>query len=261
MPTDDKIKIVDLTLANVSELGLFCISNPKHPGYQAKLKWLKPRLAEGLEIKMVVGQEGGKPRGFIEYVPGERAWRAVDAAGHLFIHCLWVKTPDFSGKGYGSRLIAACIEDARKQDLSGVAVIASSGPWLPDRRVFEKNEFKLAQTSGRYELWVYPLKRAPNPKLRDWQAQLRTTGHLTLACAAQCPYAAVALTTLKETARELGTPLKTVEIKSPQEAQNAPSGYGVFSLTRNGTLHADHYISPTRFRTIVKKELRQAQGT
>jgi ribosomal protein S18 acetylase RimI-like enzyme len=256
MPAADKIKIVDLTLENIPELGLFCISNPKHPGYQAKLKWLKPRLAEGLKIKMVVGAEGGKPRGFIEYVPGEQAWRAVDAPGYLFIHCLWVQTPEYNGRGYGSRLIATCIEDARKQKLSGVVVIASSGPWLPDRRIFEKNQFKLVETSDRYELWVYPLKRAPNPKLRNWQKRLRTTKHLTLACASQCPYTAMALTTLKETARELDISLKTVELKTCQEAQNAPSGYGVFSLTRNGTLHADHYISPTRFRTIVKKELK-----
>lgn len=29
-------------------------------------------------------------RGFIEYLPGEHAWRAVHADGYLFIHCLWV---------------------------------------------------------------------------------------------------------------------------------------------------------------------------
>ena len=45
------------------------------------------------------------------------------------------------------------------------------------------------------------------------------------------------------------------EIKTAKEAQQAPSGYGVYSLVYNGKLLSDHYISNTRFKNILKKEI------
>ena len=50
--------------------------------------------------------------------------------------------------------------------------------------------------------------------------------------------------------------LKKVELKTAAQAQQAPSLYGVFSLVHNGKLLADRYISVTRFKNIIKKEIR-----
>ena len=46
------VEIVELTPRNIPELGLFCISNPRHEGYQAKLKWLTARFREGLKLSV-----------------------------------------------------------------------------------------------------------------------------------------------------------------------------------------------------------------
>jgi hypothetical protein len=55
-------------------------------------------------------------------------------------------------------------------------------------------------------------------------------------------------------AGEAGINLKIKKITSSQEAKNGPSGFGVFALLKDGKLLEDHYISETRFRSIVKKE-------
>ena len=43
------------------------------------------------------------------------------------------------------------------------------------------------------------------------------------------------------------------EMKKPTDAQNAPSGYGVMNIMRDGKVIADHYISSRRFENILKK--------
>ena len=81
------MKLVDVSAANVDSTGFFCyMSKRKSEGYRGKLGWLKERFAEGMRIRMPVSPE----RGFIEYLPGEYAWRAVHADGFMFIHCVWV---------------------------------------------------------------------------------------------------------------------------------------------------------------------------
>ena len=76
-----------------------------------------------------------------------------------------------------------------------------------------------------------------------------------LLYADQCPWYEKSVFALLNTAHEHGIHLKVHKISTAQEAKNAPSGYGVFNLLKNGKLLEDHYISATRFRNILKKEL------
>ena len=97
----DRVEIVTVDLTNVDERGFFCYkSKPKSVGYKQKLSWLKARLAEGMRIKILY--ENGRSVGFVEYIPGEFAWRVVQAKGYMVIHCLWVVGRG-KRKGYGSR--------------------------------------------------------------------------------------------------------------------------------------------------------------
>lgn len=98
---DNRVEIVTVDSTNVAEQGFFCYkSKPKSGGYQKKLSWLKQRFAEGMRIKILYEEE--RSVGFIEYIPGEFAWRAVNAEGYVVIHCLWVVGRG-KGKGYGIR--------------------------------------------------------------------------------------------------------------------------------------------------------------
>jgi hypothetical protein len=65
---------------------------------------------------------------------------------------------------------------------------------------------------------------------------------------------------LAEMAAEHGLELKTTVLRTPGEAQNAPSYYGVFNLVWNGRLLSDHYVSQGRFKNILKKEILGSGG-
>ena len=52
--------------------------------------------------------------------------------------------------------------------------------------------------------------------------------------------------------------LQVEKLTTAEEAKSAPSGFGVFSLMHDGQLVEDHYLSATRFRNILKKELTKA---
>lgn len=251
----DSVRIVGLTPENYPELGCPCFLNPKHAAHLTKLKWLSERFPEGFTIKLLFTESEKKPAGFIEYTHGEYAWRAVDAADYLFIHCIWVNPNKCKKKGYGSLLVAECLKDAKKAGKHGVAVVTSDGPFMANKALFLKNGFELVETSGRFELLVKKLKNGSLPKFKEWQKQLSQYTGLNLIYSNQCPWVARAVSELSDVAKEKALELKITELKTAAEAQNAPSVYATYSLVLDGRLLVDHYISTTRFLNIMRKEL------
>ena len=251
------MKIVDVNPKNITQYpkGTACFSNPKQEGHLKKLVWLKKRFQEGLKIKIAYDEKNKKVIGFIEYVPGEYAWRAVDAKGYLFIHCVWIYGKTNRQKGYGSLLVQEAIKEAKKAGKNGVAVVVTDGPFMADKRLFEKNGFKLiAESEPAYELMVKTQKKAPLPKLKDWAKQLKKYQGLNLIYSNQCPWVARSIKDLSDIAKKKKVKLKVVELKTAKEAQKAPSIYAVFNLVHNGKLLVDHYISPRRFENVLRKE-------
>jgi YoaP-like len=95
----------------------------------------------------------------------------------------------------------------------------------------------------------------PTPHLIDWTLQQKKYKGWHLVYADQCPWHEKAVTVMKKVATDFNINLKIKKLKSASEARKAPSGFGVFSLLHNGQLLEDHYLSETRFRSILKKEL------
>ena len=126
--------------ANLACCGIGCLTSPKHQGYQPRVEWLQKRFREGLRIPLF-RDGGGRPLAFLEYVPGEYAWRPVQAKSWLFVHCLWVFPREQKVGGLGGRLIRACVEEARQARAIGVAAMVSDGPWMAAREVFLGNGF------------------------------------------------------------------------------------------------------------------------
>jgi hypothetical protein len=155
--TSKDFEIVDVTIRNINELGMFCKKTKRNTaGYQNKLKWLNKRFKEGLIYKMLMVDEGKKElvsRGYIEYIPGEYAWRGVDARDYSFIHCIWI-VGRHKKKGYGSRLLKQCMDDTKGR--KGVAVLTSKmGHWLPKASLFLKNGFTKADAKmSKFELYA-----------------------------------------------------------------------------------------------------------
>jgi hypothetical protein len=216
------------------------------------MKWIERRQQEGLRIKILFSDE--KQLGFIEYVPGEYAWRPVDADNYFFIHCLFIYPNKFRNAGAATLMIDQVIKEARKLDKDGICVMTSNGPWISTKKVFEKIGFTKVDKRGRFELMCYKLKEdAPNPKLIDWDKNMDKHKGWQLYYADQCPWHDKGAKTLELVATERNIPLKIYKITSALEAKKVPSGFGVFALIKDGKLIEDHYISKRRFENILEK--------
>ncbi|MBN2362657.1 GNAT family N-acetyltransferase [candidate division WOR-3 bacterium] len=248
------VKIVNVDGKNYKEYPeIICFINPKHSSHPLKTGWLKKRFSEGLRIKLLFPENQKRPAGFIEYVPGENAWRAVSAQEYMFIHCLYVYPNKNKGRGYGSKLIEECLQDAKKSGCPGVAVVTSSGPFMADKRLFIKNGFIETEKDGSSnELLVRSFKGAPLPRFNDWKKQLLKYKGINIVYSKQCPWVARLIQEIH--ASGLDENIKIKELKTPAEAQKAPSLYATFNLIYDGQLLADRYVSMTRLKNILKKE-------
>ncbi|MEM9024692.1 MAG: GNAT family N-acetyltransferase, partial [Bacteroidota bacterium] len=230
------------------------LKDPKQPGFQAKQQWFEQRYREGLRLK-ILRDENQRPLGFIEYVPAAQAWRPLQAPGYLFIHCLMVYAGADKGQGHGSHLIEVCRNEAVRQQLAGVVTMTSKGSWMASKQLFLKLGFHEVAEQDRFQLLAW--KRDPqakDPHLLDWRAQQSRFQGWHLVVAHQCPWHAKAIAALRKTAGEHGIDLEVHVLESSAAARQAPSGFGVFSLLHQGRLLADHYISATRFRNIIRAE-------
>ena len=240
---------------NLDACGIGCLTGRKHPGYAAKTEWLERRFDEGLRF-LLYRDEKGRPLAFLEYVPGESAWRPVSADGWLFVHCLWVYSKGQKIGGLGGRLVRACVEQAREADAIGVAAMVSDGPWMAGRQVFLRNGFEQVAEQDRFELVASRLRDGPTPAFRDISANLEPyRDGLHLVYSAQCPMLPKSVSDLSAMAAENGLELGIHVLDTPTKAQRAPSYYGVFNLVWNGRVLADHYVSGGRFKNILRKEI------
>ena len=255
------IKIINTNADNIGEYGFCGYKNIKQEGYKRKIDWLKQRFTEGMRFKILYSAKDGSP-GFIEYIPGKYTWRAVAANGYMVIHCIMIMKREYKGKGYGSLLLNECIQDAKKENMHGIAVVTRKGTWMAGKELFVKNRFQLADAAPPdFELLVKKFNTsAPSPKFKgDWGKRLsQYSSGLTIIRSDQCPYLAKSVKEIIETAQEkYGIKAKIVELKNCGEAQRAPCAYGIFSIVYNGILVADHPISNKRFMNIMDKELRR----
>lgn len=258
-------KIVDVTPENLDRYDLFCQkSKVREAGYQRKVAWFKERYKEGLRIKLLLVEEGKGElvsRGFIEYVPAERGWRGVKAPGYFLIHCIWV-VGRHKKKGYGSKLLQACVRDARRAGAKGAAVVASKGNWLPSPSFFAKHGFaQVATQPPAFELMARKFGEAPDPAfLTGWDEKLAKNGKgLTILRAAQCPYAEDAANHVAAAAAELGIPTKVVELTSVRDVrERAVTPYGVFNVVYDGDVFSYFYLLKKEALAKFKERGRRA---
>lgn len=249
------MNIVDVTIDNLKEETLFCVKDMATPGAVCKTNWFNERYDEGLRLK-IMKDEAEKPMAFIEYIPADLAWRPVNAPNFMFIHCIYTYSNKTKGQGLGSALVKACEDDARARGMAGVCNMTSNGAWVTTKELFAKNGFEQVDARGRFELMAKQWDdSADNPSLYNWQAQQQNYQGWHLVYADQCPWHEKAVRVLEATSQEFGIELNVHKLASAAEAKSAPSGFGVFSLLKDGRLIEDHYISETRFRNILNKEL------
>jgi len=245
-------KIVDITPSNVDKFDMFCKkSKSKEMGYQSKLAWFKKNKPT---MKLLHVNEGEyTSRGFIEYTPIEKAWRAVKGKNYLFIQCLWV-VGRWKKKGLGTKLLQEAVKDAKKQGKAGVVAISSSKNWLYKSKIFLKNGFKIVQSEGPFDLLVKKFKQAPDPSFPEFKDRAKKYGKgLTVIYTNQCPYIYDAIDIVRKFASKKKIPFKTVELKSASDVQQkSPTPYGTYALVKDGKLLTYTYLLEKDLIKLVK---------
>jgi GNAT superfamily N-acetyltransferase len=236
------VKILDVTADNVDDLGFFCsMSKRKSEGHRRKLEWVRRRFREGMKIKLLELPD----RGFIEFIPGEHAWRTIDASGYIVIHCLWVVGKS-KNRGIGSALLDACLEEARAEGARGVAILTSERNWLVGRRFFENRGFEVVgEARPAFSLMVKGFGNHPPPQLIDNRRTIRERfpEGLTVFCSDQCPYIEGAVRKSLNAADRAGVQSRVVELERAEDVRRlSPSPYGTFGLVLNGELISYHYL-------------------
>ena len=246
--------IVDVTSDNIDKHPqAICFINPKQETYHKKVEWLENQFTNGLKIRLLYIENEKRPVGFIEYVPGEYCWRAVNAKGYMFIHCLWINGKKYQHQGLGSLLIKEAEYDAK--NMLGVAVLTSDNAFMAGKSIFQKNSYNMISESGKEQLMIKQFKEGLLPSFNNWQKELATYKNLTIVYSKQCPWVPRFIEEVKPILEKEKLEPDIVEIENAEQAQKAPSLYGVFNLIYNGKLLSDRYISTTRFSNIIKKNV------
>jgi len=238
------IEIVSVDAENLVDRGFFCRkSKMKTEGNLRKLAWAADGFDRGLGVEIVYDE--GRSVGFVEYQPGEAAWRAVSAPEYLLIHCIWV-VGRAKKKGYGSALLARVEARARELGCAGVAAVTSSGVWMADNGLFLAHGYEqVDEAPPSFQLMIKPFRAAPQPTFpNDWVERAAAFGAgLTIVTTDQCPYLDDAERAVTEAASQLGVPATIVRLEDAAAVQaRSPSAFGIFGVVFDGELLSYHYL-------------------
>ncbi|CAG9620175.1 GNAT family N-acetyltransferase [Sutcliffiella rhizosphaerae] len=245
-----QVNLIELSTTSLEKEGCYCLrSKPKSEGYRKKSEWLKSQFQHGL--KYVNLKENGKAAGFIEYAPIEASSRVVYGENYLVIHCLWVHV---TGKGYASKLIQTCLQDAKELGKAGVIVVTNpSTSWTPSKDIFIKNDFKeIAKAPYDFELLVCKFGDAADPYFpNNWEERLHHYEELTILRTKQCPYIEVATEVVFAAAAKLEMEPRVVDIQKREELLAiSPTPYGVYGVVYKKQLVAFHRLT---MKAVMKK--------
>ena len=235
--------MVELDEGNLEDRGCYCLrSKPNSTGYINKNKWLMGRFREGLKYIKIM--ENGKPAGFIEYTLIEYSSRVVYGENYLVIHCLWV---NITGKGYASKLINKCIQDAKEQNKDGVIVITNPNTsWTPSKDIFIKNNFiEVDHAPYGFELLVNKFGNSPDPYFpNDWDERLKPFKKLTILRTQQCPFVDISTDNVVKGANKLGINAEIIDIKNREELLRlSPTPYGIYGGIYKNKLISFHRLT------------------
>ncbi|MCR5150594.1 MAG: YoaP domain-containing protein [Clostridiales bacterium] len=250
------MEYIKVTGDNLEQEHICCaISNNKDVQVSSKKAWLADRFDDGLVF--LKSTERGKC--FIEYIPAENAWVPIEAAGYIYIDCLWV-SGSFKGHGYSNDLLNACITDSSAKGKLGLCILSSAKkkPFLADPKYLKHKGFTLCdEADNGIQLWYLPFSagvKAPAFKACAKHPHTDENGYV-LYYTSQCPFNAKYVPVVEQTAKENGIPFKAVHIESKEAAQNAPTPITTYALFYNGEYLTNEQMNDTKFLKLngVKK--------
>ena len=255
------MEYIRVTKDNLESEHICCaISNNNDVQVSSKKAWLAQRFEEGLVFLKSV--ERGKC--FIEYIPAENAWVPIDAAGYMYIDCLWV-SGSFKGHGYSNELLGECARDSGSRGMKGLCILSSAKkkPFLADPKYLKHKGFTVCdEADSGIQLWYLPFSPdAERPKFRQCARHPRVdeTGYV-LYYTSQCPFNAKYVPVLERTARERGVKFKAVHLQTKADAQNAPTPVTTYALFFDGRYLTNEQMNEARFLKLLARQAAEGRG-
>lgn len=248
------MEFIKVTQDNIDKEHICCaISNDRDPQVMSKKVWMKEQLQNGLVF--LKGNVRGKC--FIEYIPAENAWAPVDAKNYFYINCFWV-SGQYKGHGYSNELLRLCLEDAKNMGKDGIVILSSKKKqgFLADSKYLTYKGFSAADTWEPYfQLMYLPFSaEAAVPKFKRYEEERKIPQKgFVVYYTNQCPFTVKYVPILEETAKKRAVDFTAIQIKTTEEAQNAPVPFTSFSLFYNGRFITHEILSEKKFEKIMEK--------
>lgn len=248
------MELIRITEENLEDEHICCaISNNRDCQVVSKKAWLKDRFDEGLVF--LKGNVRGKC--FIEYIPAEYAWAPIEAAGYMYIDCLWV-SGQFKGKGYSNLLLQECIKDSQSKGKKGLVILSSKKKmgFLADSKYLKYKGFETVDTANPYfELMYLPFdKNADEPCFKKSVKEHKNMPDgFSIYYTSQCPFTAKYVPLLADVAKSRNVELKAIHILTREQAQNNPIPFTTFGLFYNSEFITHEILSEKKFAKIIEK--------
>ena len=229
---------ITLTRENIEDQHICCAFSDKKcvNSYHAKKEWLAEQFGHGYVFRRL----DERAKVFIEYGPAEHAWIPVTAPGYLMLGCFWV-SGKYKGQGHGKALLQEVIDEAEKQGRAGLVTVVGTKKYhfMSDTTWLIRQGFKVRESLDTgfslISLELDPSAEPPrfNDSVRD-PSTIPGTG-IAAYYSDRCPYAGFHVEeSLRETAQRRGLPLRTIRLKTLEQAQTSPTPATIFSLYLDG---------------------------
>ena len=241
---------IRITEENIDKEHICCAMSGKQS--LVKKEWLKRRFPEGLVFYR--SEERGKC--FIEYIPAENAWVPIEAAGYLYINCLWV-SGSMKGHGYSTDLLDECIRDAKAQGKKGLCILCAEGrkrEFLADPKFLSHKGFEVADVSDcGITLMCLPLNAdTALPKFKNCAKHPKADGEgFVLYYTDQCPFTYYWVPKVQQAAQQNNIPFRAIHITDKEAAQNVSAPVTTYALFRDGVFLTQGIQSDKKFLALA----------
>lgn len=229
-------------------------------GYRRRADYLWKMLPKGGRAQIAYTQ--GRPVGFIEYYPIEVANLEVDGQDVMAIWCINVSEEE-RGKGLGSRLIQACLDDARRLGRKGVVVTCWDPFWMP-KAIFERHGFAEVGPAGPNGLVLFkafeqveePCWIGRKPVFRPVEGKLA----LDIYHTHRCPIHWRNTRLVTEVAKEFGAVIDIRKHPTDDRAEMREHGTAYSIYLNGGLIAAGPLAAAGVIRDKLQEELAKTRG-
>jgi len=162
----------------------------------------------------------------------------------------------FKNKGYGKELLEYCMNDAKRQNKSGVCIISSNSkkPFLSERKFMLKYGFKTVDGIGdEYQLMALSFD-GTTPRFSETVKKLSVESEiLTIFYGMQCPYIPNCIEQIENYCNSENIPLNLVKVDTLEKAKSVPSVFNNWAVFYNGKFETVHLLNEGFLKKMLER--------